>query len=130
MKSFRKERAAEVVRGFLGAELLQLLDDRLKNVTITEVEMTPDLKLAKVFWTTFVPQAAGTDGMPPALNEKDRPVIEARAALQDARGELRRRIGAELGFRHTPDLHFEFDGSAARGARIDYLLQKASTASS
>ncbi|MCC6954980.1 MAG: ribosome-binding factor A [Deltaproteobacteria bacterium] len=131
MKGFRRQRAAELLRGFLGVELARSTDDRLARITLTEVDVSPDLRTAKIYWTTFEtgPKAELT-GPPPILTEDDKSVKEAREALHAARTELKRRIAQELDFRYVPTLHFTFDGSASQGARIDFLLQKSGALSS
>lgn len=129
MGSFRKDRVAELVRGFLGRELVQLLDPRLGFVTITDVEMSPDLKFAKVFWTTFggttIEQAQSLDENRLVQEElHSKKVTDATAALVGVKPLLKKRIGAELKLRYVPELHFIYDSSSVRGSRIDLLLDQ------
>jgi ribosome-binding factor A len=115
---YRRERIAEVVRSFLGSELPRLNDPRLHNITLTDVEMSPDLKFAKVFWTIHSTNAApGEETDPKAIDQ-------GKQALQGVSALLRRRIGEELELRYLPALQFRFDESIDRGMRIDYLLAK------
>lgn len=51
MASFRKERMSDLLLSFVAGELRRLGDIRLDLVTITAVDMTPDLKTAWVYWT-------------------------------------------------------------------------------
>lgn len=51
MGSFRKERMSDLLLSFVAGELRRLGDVRLDLVTITAVDMTPDLKTAWVYWT-------------------------------------------------------------------------------
>ncbi len=103
--SFRKERIADLVLSCLGVQLRQMLDERLAQVTFTEVRMTPDLKIAKVYFSTF-----------------NGNVKEAEEALKGARGLLRKKVGEELQLRYTPNLQFYFDESVEEGSKIEALL--------
>jgi ribosome-binding factor A len=106
--SRRSERVADVVRAELSRLLLtEAHDPELKHVTITEVEMPPDLKSARVFFSRL-----GTE------------TERARAAegLARAAGFLRREVGRRCGLRYAPELHFQIDRSLERGARVEELL--------
>ncbi|MDD5095069.1 MAG: 30S ribosome-binding factor RbfA [Dehalococcoidia bacterium] len=84
----------------------QVNDPRIKGIiSITEVNISPDLTHAKVFVS-----AMGTE------EEKS----EIFAGLAAASGFLRREIGARLKLRYTPELVFERDDSIEKG---DHLLQ-------
>lgn len=128
MAKYRRERMSEVLRAFIATELLQLLDPRLGTVTITDVDVSPDLKFARVFWTPLV-QPVAIDGAltvpPPVLDEKDPVVKSAAEALSGVKSLLKRRIGEELDLRYVPDILFRFDPSSSQGSRIDFLLDKA-----
>ncbi len=105
----RSERVAEAVLRELSAMLLrELKDPRLRGVTLTSVEMTDDLRHARVFFSCLEgsPRAAG-----------------AIAGFQSASGFIRKKVGRELGLRYAPELVFEFDTSIERAARIDALLR-------
>lgn len=116
--SQRTERVAELLRSFLGAELMRLADPRLQFVTVTAVDMSPDLKNARIFWSSFA--KAGQDaGFLPEADVKN-----IGNALNHAGHLLKRRIGAELELRYIPRLHFVYDESLQRGSKIDELLRK------
>lgn len=110
--SRRTERVADVVRETL-AELFQreLRDPRLENqvISITEVKVSPDLKLAHVYVSTL-----GDD-----KQRKD-----AVAALTHSRGFLRRELGPRLALRFVPELVFHEDDSIEHGARIFGILKE------
>lgn len=74
-------------------------------MTITGVKMTPDLKIAKVYYSTLGKDLAG-----------------AKEALVGAKGLLRKRLGEELQLRYTPSLQFFYDESVVEGDRIEVLL--------
>jgi ribosome-binding factor A len=103
----------------IGAELQRVLaevisrevsDPRVGNVTITAVDVAPDMKAARVY---FVPFAA------------QNPVDQVREGLTRAGGFLRGEVGRRLGLRHTPRLDFIFDESIDRAARLTELIDKA-----
>lgn len=102
--SHRTERVAEMVRGFLGIELQRLSDPRMQLVTITGVDMAPDLKSCRVYWAAHGDREGCAE------------------AIEGVKSLLRRRIGEELKLRFTPSLHFKYDESVERGFRIDSLL--------
>ena len=109
--SQRQQRVAELVRHAL-AEVLSrgdLQDDVLtKNViTIPEVRMSPDLKLA----TAYV--------MP--LGGKDEEAV--LAALERHRKVLRQEVARRVNLKFAPELRFRRDDSFDEAARIDALLR-------
>lgn len=110
--SRRTERVSEELR----AELARLLrqeatDPRLKLVTLTRVDVSPDLSRADVFWSHV--EAAG---MP--SHEETSAGFEAAAPF------LRRRIAQELPLRRAPELHFHHDPSLALGDRALAILRE------
>jgi len=105
-------RVAERIREELSVLLQRKASDpRLASVTISDVSITPDLKIAHVNYTAFV-------------DESERK--EVARALRRAEGFLRRELGAVLGLRNSPELNFHYDDSYDRGVRIDSLLKKIS----
>jgi ribosome-binding factor A len=109
--SQRQRRVGELVRHAL-AEILQrgeIHDPALEAVAITvpEVRMSPDLKLATVF---VMPLGGAGGGAVVAAFERNRRFL---------RGEIARRID----LRYAPDLRFRLDTSFAEGERVDALLR-------
>ena len=103
----------------LGNEVLRTLsellrfetkDPRLQNVSLTAVDLSGDLSVARVYFSTLDPDADAE------------PVLEG---LRRAGGFLRRRLGQELKIRHVPELRFRHDDSAEHGARISQLIDGA-----
>ena len=82
-------------------------DPRLGAVTVTGVEVSPDLENAWIYVSVL-----GTD----------EEIKEALAGLKRATPFLRREIGSSLSLRLVPQLIFRLDESVARGTRIDQLL--------
>lgn len=79
-----------------------------RGVTITEVQMSADLRHARVF---VVPQLGG-----------DTEAIVR--GLEHAKGFLRRRVGEQVRLRYSPELTFAADTSFATGDRIEQLLRE------
>lgn len=101
------------VGGLLQREISELLvrkikDPRLDMVTITGVEVSPDLKLARVYFSRF------------GNSEELRQGLEG---LQSAAGFIKRELGQRLKLRHVPDLEFVHDTSFEYGDRIETLLK-------
>jgi len=86
-----------------------LKDPRIGLVTITGVKMSPDLREARVYWTVHGEAAVRK---------------ETARGIEAARGWLRREVGATLGLRVVPDLHFTYDEAIDRGDRIERLLRE------
>jgi ribosome-binding factor A len=108
--SRRSQRVADVVRAELSRLiLLEAHDKDLHLATITDVEMPPDLRSARVFYSCL-----GGD------EEREK----AAGALRRAAGFLRREVGQRCQLRYAPELHFIFDRSLERGARIEELLHE------
>ena len=88
-----------------------LHDKRLSSVTITEVRVTNDLQIAKVYWTQL-----GHEGK--EQGERQR----AAQALQQAHGRLRSLVGAKAGLRLTPQLQFIYDEVPTEAHEIEDIL--------
>ncbi|HEY5995442.1 MAG TPA: 30S ribosome-binding factor RbfA, partial [Candidatus Deferrimicrobiaceae bacterium] len=82
-------------------------DPGVAHVTITEVRVTPDLKLARINYSVL-----GTDD--------DRRL--AARALRRCNGFMRSEVGRALDMRYAPELTFFHDDGFAQVARIDHLL--------
>lgn len=105
----RSERVADQIQREL-AELLQkgLKDPRAGWITLTNVEVTRDYSVAKVYYTV--------------MDEKTREVTAE--ALQHAAGYLRGELGRRLQIFTTPQLHFVYDESIERGVRMSRLIDE------
>ena len=107
-ESRRSQRVADLVRAELSRlVLLEARDRTLHTVTITDVEMPPDLKSARVYFSCL----GGDDDRAKALQ-----------ALRRAAGFLRREVGKNCELRYAPELHFSDDRSLEQGARVEELL--------
>jgi len=108
MAGIRRQRVAEAVREELGRMLQQeLKDPRIGLASIVQVEMSPDLRHARVYVSVYG-----------SAQE------QAMRALAGARGWLRRELGRRLQLRHVPELTFVADPSIRHGAHISELLRR------
>lgn len=110
--SRRTERIAEELRAQLARLLVEdATDPRLRLVTLTRVDVSPDLARADVFWST-VELAAGAGPE------------QVQAGLESASGFLRHRLAGTLVLRRMPELHFHHDPSLALGDRALEILRQ------
>lgn len=91
------------------AELLEhrVKDPRVKGVTLTGVDMSPDLKFARVFFSVH---GEGCD-----LND----VMDG---FSSAKGFIKKEIAARMELRYVPDVDFRHDTSLERGEKMERLL--------
>jgi ribosome-binding factor A len=109
-QSHRPARVADQIREQVGRMLARdVHDPEIGFITVTRVEVTPDLQLARVFYTTI-----GT--------EADR--RGTVRALRRATPFLRREVGQRLGLRRVPVLEFRFDKSVEHQERVERLLRE------
>jgi ribosome-binding factor A len=109
----RPERVADQIRGELASLLArEVHDPGIGFVTLTRVQISPDLQSARVYYT-----ALGDDKARAATAQ----------ALDRATPFLRRQIGSRLRLRRTPDLKFVYDPSIAGQDRIEQLLSELRT---
>jgi len=85
-------------------------DPRLQDVSLTAVDLTRDLSVAKVYFSLMDP-----DADPARVAE----------GLEAASGFLRRKLGSSIKIRHVPELRFAHDDSAAEAVRIGRLIDVA-----
>ena len=85
-------------------------DPRLKMVSLTSVDLSRDLSVARVYFSLLDP-----NGDPAPVKD----------GLERASGFLRGRLGREIKIRHVPELRFSHDDSAAEAQRISSLIDGA-----
>lgn len=108
----RAARIAALIQRVIASSMeAQLHDKRLSNVTITEVRVTNDLQIAKIYWTQL-----GHEGH--EQGERRR----AQQALNQAKGRLRSLVGSKAGLRLTPQLEFIFDEVPGEAHEIEDIL--------
>ena len=122
--TFRKEKVAEVLIGFLAQEIRRLNDARLMLLTITNVKVSPDLKYASVFWSMPVWKIETKNGKEqrvltfPSVDEQE----SLNNLLHENKTLLKRQIAKGLELRYTPELRFEYDYSEEQAAKIESLI--------
>ena len=106
----RSDRVGGTIHKIL-SEILEkeIADPRLKMTTITGVEVTRDLKLARIFFTT-----------PDGKQKKDAAV----KGFDSARGFIKRKLAYEMDLKYMPDIKFVYDESQEYGAHIDALIRQ------
>src|SRR3954452_21833885 len=87
----------------------QLKDPRVRFVTVTGVQTSPDLRHARVFVSVLV---------------AERKRVQTLAALQAAHSVLQALLARELRLKRTPQLAFEYDPSVERGVRMTKLIDE------
>ena len=103
-------RVNEVVREVLSGRLAEgLKDPRIGFVTVTAVDVSPDLRHARVYVSVL-----GSE------HERE----ETLAGLRSSHGYLQAQVGTELRMKRTPTLEFVYDKSIETGMRITELLDE------
>jgi ribosome-binding factor A len=97
-----REEIASLVEG-------ELEDPRIGLVTVNEVQLSPDGKVARVFVS---------------VSGSEQEMAESIEGLNASRGFVRHALTANLGLRHAPDVLFVLDQSQERGGRVDELLKR------
>ena len=103
----RIERVCEVLKRELGRIILRELTFSTPLVTVSGVEITPDLKQAHVFVS-----ALGSD----AQRQNVLTVLEQNRAM------LQAQVSKRVVLKHTPHLNFKLDDSIERGSRVLNIL--------
>jgi ribosome-binding factor A len=104
----RPDRVGEEIRQELATLLSrEVHDPGIGFITLTRVKVSPDLQLARVFYT---------------MMGDDKQHKETERALTRALPFLRRQIGARIRLRRVPELRFEFDRSVENQDRIEKIL--------
>ncbi|MBO5275151.1 MAG: 30S ribosome-binding factor RbfA [Clostridia bacterium] len=112
MPNYRRSRINDEVARELGSILLTIKDPRIAKrlVSVTGVDVTPDLKFCKVYFSAVGPKGEDVS--------KD-----TTAGLVSATGYIRRELASRLNLRITPELRFIPDDSIKYGAHINDILK-------
>ncbi len=97
-----KEEVSQIIRH-------EVKDPRIGFVSVTEVEVSGDLKHAKVFVSVY-----GSD------QEKE----DTMKGLEEAQGYIRRLVGQRMTTYHTPKVIFRYDDSIEKGVHISQLISE------
>jgi len=110
MLTHRKERAETFIREELALMLQnEVKDPRVAPLIVSEVSLTKDRRLARIYVSCYAGEEALQEGM---------------EGLRSAQGFLRSRLGQLLHWRFTPELEFLADRSWEYGAKIDKLFEQ------
>jgi ribosome-binding factor A len=116
MTSYRPVRVGELIQTEIADLLLrQMKDPRLNMVTVSRVEVSSDLRYARIYVSHMG-------------NE-----VEQQMAIEGflhAAGFIRNQLGKRLKLRHVPQLSFKLDTAIAYGVRISSILNDLTTAGS
>ena len=109
-QGYRPDRVGEQIRDELSSLLSRgvVHDPGIGFITLTRVQVSADLQLARVFYTSL--------GDPKSRRETEK-------ALGRATPFLRRQVGSALRLRRVPELEFRFDESIAHQDRIEQILR-------
>lgn len=110
MEYTRSTRVAEAIHKEVSALLLKgLKDPRIGFVTITAVDVTPDMHLARVYFTVMGDEEARKS---------------SQKGLASSVPFIRRELGRRLRMRYVPDIIFQYDSSMEYGSRIESLIRE------
>jgi ribosome-binding factor A len=109
--SNRPERVGQEIQAAIGKLLTrgELKDPRIGFITITGVKVSPDLRVARVYYSMIG-------------GEEQRK--ETHKGLEAAKGFIRREVSEVVNLRVSPEIFFTFDESLERGDRIERLLRE------
>ena len=106
----RRDRVGVMLREKIALILLhKSRDPRLQNITITNVEISDDLRRAKIFYLT---------------RGKEAEIQLLQKALQKASGFIKQELAQEHILRVMPELFFQLDDSWQRGERVADILRQ------
>ncbi len=106
----RRDRVTEAIRKEVSLIIHEeLKDPRLGFVTVIKVELTPDLRLAKIFYSVL---------------GKEQEHKKTKEALDSALGFIRRLIAQRINLRFAPEIVFKEDRSGEYSVRIEEVLNE------
>ena len=110
MSSRRLLKAAEAIREVVGMAILtELRDPRIRDVTVTFVEVSPDMRLAKVHVSVMGDET------------KQRLSLQG---LKNAAGFLQQKVGNRIDTRYTPRLQFLLDKGVKNAMEVTRILDE------
>jgi ribosome-binding factor A len=105
----RTDRVGEALQALVAELLLrEIKDPRIGLVTITGVKVSPDLRHAKVYFSTLGDEAQRAQSL---------------KGLTSAAGFIRSQVARQLNLRVAPQIAFEFDSSLEQAERLSRLLK-------
>jgi len=112
--SRRVYQVGERIKELVAQHLVHTADPRFNLVTITSVMVSPDLRIAKVYWV--VSMLSGVD--------REERISEVTEAFQSAEGLFRRLLAKQLGVRFVPALRFYYDDTLDTVEHVEQLMAK------
>ncbi len=111
MKYKRSDRVGDLIREEVASLIIYggIKDPRIGFVTITKVQMTPDLKLARIYFSQIGSEADKQKSM---------------EGLESSCGFVRRHLAKALSLRHIPAIQFEYDASLEYADHIEKLIKE------
>jgi ribosome-binding factor A len=110
MNSRRQQRVAELIREEIATILTRKVSDpRVAMVSVTDVQVSPDLQIARVFVS--------------AIGDDDARQL-AMKGLDRAKPFIRHELATRVELRQVPELVFRLDEAVERGARVENLLRQ------
>lgn len=110
MAGERRKRAGERIREEISELLLRKVrDPRIGFVSITEVDLSPDLRVAKVFYSVWG-------------SELDR--SQAAQGLRSAHGFIKRELASRIHLKFMPEILFVLDSSVEQGERMERIFRE------
>lgn len=108
-ESLRQKKVASLIKETLSHLLIESIQDSSSSlITVSKVEMTPDLKTAHVYLSCF-------------SQETDQAILEK---LESRKGYLRRSIASRTNLKYNPMLFFLIDPTRAYEENIDKILER------
>lgn len=111
MASVRHERVQEQIKQVASRIILyELKDPRLGFVTVTRVDLSPDLRFAKIFYSVL---------------GDDTDIKLTQRAIRHAKGHIQREIARNVRLRFAPEISFEFDESPRKSIELAHIIDEA-----
>ena len=108
--SLRTERVSSLIKEEVGTYFIrEFRDPAYGFLTVTEVHMTPDLRIAKIYVS---------------IMGDDQTKTRTMKLLEEHKGEIRAFIGSRMRMKFTPSVQFFMDETFDRVARIEELIKK------
>lgn len=100
--------ASNMVKEISYILMMEIKDQDIKFVTVTDCKVTSDLSFAKIYYTV--------------LDETRKK--ETELALKNAAGFIRRELAERIDIRHIPELEFIYDESIEYGKKIENIIEQ------
>ena len=99
----------QILREMAHILAIKINDPRVQGVTLTGVELSDDLRYARVFYSVF---------------DKESDLKKVQSGLDSAKGFFKREIGARVNLRYMPDIIFKHDPTLKTGTDMEMLFEK------